>query len=111
LRWHIYRPSHVTGTRVSDAIKKAIKDNPALPNWNNLTQWCDAHEAAIANSLLAEGAAYNADLSNTLSNVNSWPNFTGRNARGYVVSNQIAAEQLGSIRSTRGSFQLDSTGL
>lgn len=103
LRWHIFRPGHVTtGDRIRQVVRDAITNNPNIA-WNlPVAQWTDAHETAITASLLTAANLINA----THAQVANWPAGNGRNGRGYVVNNQ-----LGAIRTTRNSFRLDSTDI
>lgn len=102
LRWHIYRPAHVTGQRVSNSIRSAITANPTL-NWTlPLEQWTNAHETALTSQLLSDATTVN----NTQTNLAAWPNYPGRAARNYTLGTE-----LGSLRETRNSFNLDSGGL
>jgi peptidoglycan hydrolase-like protein with peptidoglycan-binding domain len=102
LRWHIFRPGHVTGQSVPNSIRSAIAGNARL-NWSlPLAQWTDAHERAITNQLLTDAAAINA----TQNQLASWPTYAGRAGRRYVVN-----DELGSLRDGRNSFHLDTTGI
>ncbi|MCT8276510.1 peptidoglycan-binding domain-containing protein [Xanthomonas translucens] len=102
LRWHIYRPAHVTGQRVRDSLISAINGHPQL-NWNIApAQWTDAHELAITEQLLADAIAVN----DTQDRLASWPTYAGRNGRQYTLNNE-----LGSLRTGRRSFHFDTTGI
>lgn len=102
LRWHIFRPGHVTGQRVRDSLTRAINGNAQL-NWNALqTQWTDAHERAITAQLLTDALAVN----NTQDRLASWPTYAGRGGRNYTINNE-----LGALREGRGSFNLDTNGI
>ncbi|CAD6558499.1 hypothetical protein LMG27952_06621 [Paraburkholderia hiiakae] len=102
LRWHIYRPAHVTGHRVSSSIQSAINANPTLAWTLPLAQWTDAHERALTSQLLSDATAVNA----TQANLAAWPNYPNRADRHYALGNE-----LGSLRDARNSFSLDSGGL
>lgn len=102
LRWHIFRPGHVTGTSVRNSIRAAILSNPTV-QWNlPLAQWTNVHETAVTTQLLADATAINA----TQAHLADWPTYPGRNGRGYVVGNE-----LGSLRDTRNSFVFDAAGI
>ena len=102
LRWHIFRPAHVTGQSVPNSIRTAIANNTRL-NWSlPLAQWTDAHEQAVTDQLLSDAAAINA----TQNQLAAWPQYAGRGGRRYTVNNE-----LGSLRAGRNSFQLDATGI
>ncbi|CAE6821423.1 hypothetical protein R69746_06067 [Paraburkholderia aspalathi] len=102
LRWHIYRPAHVTGHRVSNSIQKAIAGNSTLAWTLPPAQWTDVHERALMSQLLADATVVNP----TQALLAAWPVYTGRAGRHYAVGNE-----LGSLRETRNSFSLDITGL
>ncbi|WP_322032661.1 peptidoglycan-binding domain-containing protein [Paraburkholderia sp. J76] len=102
LRWHIYRPAHVTGQRVSSSIQSAINASPTLAWTLPPAQWTDAHESALTSRLLADATAVNP----TQALLAAWPSYTGRADRHYALG-----DELGSLRETRNSFSLDSTGL
>lgn len=102
LRWHIFRPGHVTGQSVPRSIQSAINGNTRL-NWSlPPAQWTDAHERAISDQLLTDAAAVNA----TQNQLAAWPQYAGRAGRRYTLNNE-----LGSLRDGRNSFQLDATGI
>ena len=102
LRWHIFRPGHVTGRSVPNSIRSAIAANAQL-NWPNApAQWNDAHERAITAQLLTDAAAINS----TQNDLAAWPVYPGRANRNYTITNE-----LGTLRDGRNSFQLDTTGI
>ncbi|MEG0183262.1 MAG: peptidoglycan-binding domain-containing protein [Stenotrophomonas sp.] len=102
LRWHIFRPGHVTGQSVPNSIRAAITANPQL-NWTGgPAQWTDAHEHAITARLLADAAAINA----TQNLLVAWPTYAGRAGRNYTINNE-----LGGLRDGRNSFHIDTTGI
>ncbi|MGM3277966.1 peptidoglycan-binding domain-containing protein [Ralstonia sp. 24A2] len=102
LRWHIFRPAHVSGERVRNSIVAAIQANPTL-SWSLApAQWTNAHESALTARLLTDAAQVNA----TQTALANWPNYAGRADRNYVVGTE-----LGSLSEARGSFVLDATGL
>lgn len=102
LRWHIFRPAHVSGSTVRDSIASAIQGSSGV-NWNVLpSQWQNSHEIALTDQLLIDATAVNP----TQGALASWPNYQGRAARNYVLNNQ-----LGSLQTDRNSFILDDSGL
>ena len=107
-RVHILGPAHVTAAtgRLHTAIREAIAQNPAL-NWAQpLNQWGDREEAALCGRLLNQWPATGNSFGETLNAVDNWPNYTGRNGRGYLLR-----EQLGVLRSARNSFVFDASGI
>lgn len=102
LRWHIFRPAHVSGSSVRDSIATGIRATPVLDWTLPPTQWVDAHEAALLTRLLADANQVNS----TQTNLASWPNYAGRAQRNYILGNE-----LGSLSDARGSFILDTTGI
>lgn len=102
LRWHIFRPGHVTGARVRDSLTRAINGHAQL-NWSTApAQWTNAHEQAITAQLLTDALSVN-DTQDRLAN---WPTYAGRNGRNYTLNNE-----LGALRDGRGSFHFDTTGI
>lgn len=102
LRWHVYRPAHVTGNRVINAISTAANTTPTL-NWGlPIADWTDDHEVALTAAVLAAANTVNAQHSD----VANWPNYGGRSVRGYALNNE-----LGSLRSGRDTFSFDATGI
>lgn len=102
LRWHIYRPAHVTGRAVPNSIRNAIAANAQLDWTVAPARWTDAHEQAITARLLADAAVIN----RTQNDLVAWPAYDGRSGRNYVVN-----DELGGLRDTRNSFQIDTTGI
>lgn len=102
LRWHIFRPGHVTGTSVRNSIRSAIQNNPTVAWTLPLAQWTNAHETAVTDQLLTDATAVNS----TQTHLAAWPTYPGRNGRGYVVGNE-----LGTLRTARNSFVLDAAGI
>ncbi len=102
LRWHIFRPAHVSGDRVRNSIIATIQGNPGL-GWSVApAQWTNAHESALTTRLLADATQVNA----TQTALANWPNYSGRADRHYVVGTE-----LGALSEARGSFVLDTSGL
>jgi hypothetical protein len=102
LRWHIYRPAHITGIRLITAITTAITNNQTI-NWTlPITDWTDNHEEALTTAILAAANTVNAQHSD----VANWPNYAGRAGRAYVLNNE-----LGSLRSGRNTIEFDTTGI
>ncbi|SEK53466.1 Peptidoglycan-binding (PGRP) domain of peptidoglycan hydrolases-containing protein [Stigmatella aurantiaca] len=107
LRWHIFRPSHITarisaGDRLRNAFIAARAANPTL-NWTlapNL--WGDQHEEALVAAIQTEGATVN----ETINAMAAWPNWMGPralNPRGYTLVLPAGTN----LRVTRNSFQFD----
>ncbi|MAT65278.1 MAG: hypothetical protein CMN57_06510 [Gammaproteobacteria bacterium] len=102
LRWHVYRPAHVTGSQVLNAITSAVNANPTL-NWGPpISGWTDDHEAALTAAILAAANTVNPQHSD----VANWPNYGGRASRGYALNNE-----LGSLRPGRNTLSFNTTGI
>lgn len=102
LRWHIFRPAHVTGARIRNSISTAISSSPGI-NWALApAQWTDDHEAALLAQLLADAS----EVNNTQTALAQWPNYAGRARRNYVLN-----DELGGLRTERNSFDLDTAGI
>lgn len=102
LRWHIFRPAHVTGTRLRNSIATAISGSPRI-NWSLApAQWTDDHETALLTQLLADANQVN----NTQTALAQWPNYPGRDRRNYIFNNE-----LGGLQAGRNSFNFDTTGI
>lgn len=98
LRWHIFRPAHVTGNSVRNSIANAINANRNV-EWNlPRTQWTNAHESALLTQILTDANQVN----NTQTALSQWPNYPGRAGRNYILANE-----LGPLSGDRDSFTLD----
>jgi hypothetical protein len=107
LRWHVFRPSHVAaatqaGQRLRHAYNIARQNHPTL-NWTQSPAlWGDAHEAALAEAILAQAALVN----NTVNNTANWPTWFGpgtQNPRGYALTLPAGTQ----LSVARNSFQFD----
>lgn len=102
LRWHIFRPAHVTGSRVRTSIVNAINANRNI-EWNlPRTQWTNAHESALLTQILADANQVN----NTQTALSQWPNYPGRSGRNYMLG-----DELGALSADRDSFTLDTLNI
>lgn len=102
LRWHIFRPTHITGSRLINAISTAIRNSQTL-NWSlPITDWTDDHEDALTAAILAVANTVNPQHSD----VANWPNYPGRAGRAYALNNE-----LGSLQSGRNTIAFDATGI
>jgi hypothetical protein len=111
LRWHVFRPANVATTTadnsyVAQTIREVIANNPTL-RWDNpVAQWTDEQERRLTEAILTKANAVAGSNNPTFQNAAQWPTYTGRNGRGYTINNQ-----LGSLRTTRNSFTLNTTGI
>lgn len=102
LRWHIFRPAHVTGNRVRNSVISAINGSPRI-DWSlPLAQWTDAHESTLLAQLLSDANQVN----NTQTALSQWPNYPGRGGRNYILGNE-----LGALSSGRNSLSFDTLGI
>ena len=102
LRWHIFRPTHVTGNSVRNSIVNAINANRNIA-WNlPRAQWTNAHESALLTQLLADANQIN----NTQTALSQWPAYAGRTDRNYILG-----AELGTLSGDRSSFSLDTLGI
>ena len=102
LRWHIFRPAHVSGRSVRNSIAAGIRDNPRM-DWSlPMAQWTDAHESALLTRLLADAN----EINPTQAALVEWPTYPGRTRRNYILGNE-----LGPLSEERGSFVLDGAGI
>jgi peptidoglycan hydrolase-like protein with peptidoglycan-binding domain len=124
LRWHVRFPAHMVagggpGTRLRNALNNAITATAAANTpagqtpltWNgDPSTWTDRHEEALVNGIMAEVANLaNGGLSQTMSYVESWPNWTGpgaSNPRHYQLTAPLAR-----LAITRNSLDFDTGGL
>lgn len=107
LRWHVFRPAHVTaltqaGQRLRNAYDIARQSHPTL-NWTQSpAQWGDAHEQALADAILGQAALVNTTVNNTA----NWPDWFGpgaQNPRGYTLALPAGTQ----LSVARNSFQFD----
>lgn len=85
LRWHVYRPSHVVHDdyqRIVPIIQQTINET-ATVNWQlPVSNWGDAHEAALSRGLLSAAAAVNSTITTSIAFGSTQPQGavrTGRN--------------------------------
>jgi len=102
LRWHIFRPAHVSGASVRNSIAAAIRANPALDWGLPPSHWTNEHESVLVARLLADAIQVNS----TQAALANWPDYPGRAQRNYIVE-----DELGPLSVGRGSFVLDTAGI
>jgi hypothetical protein len=109
LRWHIRFPAHITGNnlrRLQNVIGHAAIPAAA----GNPTAWTDAHETSLLDGIMREvGVIGNAELTDTMNQVRDWPAWAApraANPRRYALASTI-----GSLATTRNSFDFDTAGL
>ena len=90
-RWHILQPSSaLSDTKLKEILRAAINANSTL-NWSNINAWGDLHEALLIDSLYDKLPSVAVSSKNKVKNWND--------------------SILGSLLSTRNSFNFDSNNL
>ena len=102
LRWHIFRPAHVTGNRVRNSVTGAVNSSPTLDWGLPCSRWTDQHESVLVTRLLADANQVN----NTQAALSDWPDYVGRPRRNYILGNE-----LGALSGARNSFTMDTQGI
>lgn len=124
LRWHIRFPAHMVsgggpGNRLRNVLANAVAatSGPNAPagqtplTWTgDPSQWTTRHEEALIQGILDEVANLgNAGLSQTMTYVEAWPNWSGpgaSNPRGYALAAPLAR-----LSTARNSLDFDTAGL
>lgn len=124
-RWHILSPAGMVSSGLAGPALRAAFNAAAAPGnpafGGNPTNWGDAHEQALVTAILARAAIIappgaNGQPSNlvaTLTTVNGWPAW-GANPRGFtlpVAAIPQAPVNERQLRTSRGSYQFDASGL
>lgn len=102
LRWHIFRPAHITGDHLRAAIKRAaLAGDPST--------WTDDDERKLIDGLIAQSALAHSALPKGLQEVRDWPDWAARgaaNPRRYALDPAI-----GGLATERGTFHFDEADL
>jgi hypothetical protein len=104
LRWHIFRPFEIcdsgeAGPHVVAAV--AAAGDPST--------WVGPGEDDLISALEAEAVNVSADLTDTLGRVRDWPDYGGRNLRGYALGQNDVTPLSNLPNSFRDNF--DQSGL
>jgi hypothetical protein len=109
LRWHIRFPAHITGDNLR-RLRNAITHAAIPAAAGNPTTWTDAHETSLIDGIMHEvGVIANAGFTDTMNYVRDWPAWAApraSNPRRFSLATTI-----GSLATTRNSFNFDTTGL
>ena len=98
---------HISGGSAGNHLRAALTHS-GVSTATDPRHWSDADETALIAGIMQEvGVIANADLSQTMGYVQSWPSWaTGANPRHYALDPTIGAHD-----TTRDSFDFDDSGL
>lgn len=109
MRWHVRFPADVCSNglaspRLRNVLNDARASAPYL-RWDTPpATWTDQHESAILRSLAGQVASRkNGGLSQTISQIERWPDYQGRSQRAY----ELRADHVSSLSKNRNSFIFD----